>query len=209
MRRHPEPPRVFPSLVVAVAALVAGIAALAFAGCPAADPCAADVLYTGGGTDEVYATMLDAKSRATSDPQGPAITAPTADEKLPAATPASFTWTSPIHVASLFPRVAPHVRHTPSLFDRLTSVVIPSAYAHEPPVSSDVYLVEIAVPGAQCPVTVVTTDLDVTLDAAHWQELTAAAGKDLTLSITSAYLQVGRVQEGPYKADPVTFQVTP
>jgi hypothetical protein len=179
------------------------------AACPAADPCAADVAYAGGGTDEVYATMTDAKTRAKQDPQGATITSPTANEKLPKADLPTFTWTSPIHVASLFPTEVARPRHAPSLLDFASSVIIPSARAHEPPVSSDVYLVEAAIPGAQCPVTVVTTDLSAKLDAAHWAEITAATGKTITLSITSAYLQVGRIQEGPYEASPVTFEVSP
>lgn len=191
-------------LVVPALVIVAAVA-----GCPASDPCGPDVLYAGGGTDEVFATMTDAKTRAKEDPQGPTITSPAANAKLPKADLPTFTWTSPIHVASLSPMELPRVHHKPSLLDFASSVILPSARAHEPPVSSDVYLVEAAIPGAQCPVTVVTTDLSAKLDAPHWAEITAAAGKQITLSITSAYLQVGRVQEGPYESAPVTFTVSP
>ena len=199
-----------PSLTAVAAVAPVAVLALGLAACPApADPCADKVLYTGGGTDEAWATMLDAKAHATTDPQGPTITSPAAAEKLPKADPPTFTWESPLKVGALSPAEVGKPRRSPSLLDRISSAVIAPAYAHEPPVSSDVYLVEIPIAGDECPVTVVTTDLSVKLDAASWARLTPLAGQDLTLSVTSAYLQTGRVQEGPYKAAPVTFQVAP
>ena len=196
---------VSPAVVVVVLAVVAG----AVGGCPAADPCADKVVYESGGSDEVLLTMNDAKARATADANSPVITSPAQGQKLPASGPAlQITWTSPIKIASSLRAPLPaHHGHAPGLFDLVASAVIPSARAHEPPVSSDVYVVELAVPEQQCPVTIVTTELSHTLDAATWGELAAAAGKPLTLSITSAYLEAGRINEGPFKAAPVTFEV--
>src|ERR1041385_8918799 len=144
--------------LIAVAAVA--VVAVSLAGCPGPeDPCDDKVLYTGGGTDEVLLTMRDAKDRATTNADGPTITAPTPGQKIPASGDApTFTWDSPLKTAMAAPTLwaPPRTLERPPLFDRVAAAIVPPAYAHEPPVSSDVYLVEIPVDGAQCPVQIVT-----------------------------------------------------
>ena len=91
------------------------------------------------------------------------------------------------------------------IVDGIGAFVIPSARAHLLPVSSDAYLLDVVVPGRQCPVSIVSTELSHALDADAWSILKEAAGQTLTIQLTSAYLANGRITEGPFKADDVTF----
>src|ERR1043166_4509036 len=145
------------STLIAVASVA--VVAASLAGCPGPeDPCADKVLYTGGGTDEVLLTMRDAKDRATTNADGPTITAPTPGQQIPATGDApTFTWESPLKTAMAAPTpwAPPRTLQAPSVLDRLSAALVPKAYAHEPPVSSDVYLVEVPVDGQECPVTIV------------------------------------------------------
>lgn len=189
--------------------VVTALFALVLSGCPAEDPCAAEEPSYGGlGNDEVWLTLKDAKTRAAHDGDFPTVTSPAADATVPSANAPTFTWESPLKIAVGLERGAqPLYRARRSLFDDVRELVIPSAHAHLPPVSSDVYLVDVLVPGRECPVSIVTTELSHVLDAESWDVLKNAAGEPLTLQLTSAYLSSGRVTEGPFKADDVTFTV--
>jgi hypothetical protein len=68
--------------------------------------------------------------------------------------------------------------------------------------------VEVSTPGGKCPVAqVLTSELSWQLDATSWAELGKNADKQLTVQVTSAYLQENRVTEGPYQlATPRTFR---
>jgi hypothetical protein len=81
---------------------------------------------------------------------------------------------------------------------------------HLPPVTSDIYLLGIAVPGRACPVEMLTTEPHWQLDAAQWAALRAAAGQTVSLQVTSAYLKENRITEGPFRPEaPRTFVVAP
>lgn len=178
------------------------------AGCPAEDPCAAEPpTYGGLGNDEVWLALKDAKANATHDGDFPTVTSPAAGATVPAGTAPTFSWESPLKIALGPTTPQPLYRAHRSLFDDLSELVIPSAHAHLAPVSSDAYLAEVFVPGRECPVPIVTTELSHVLDSYSWDVLKEAAGEPLTLQLTSAYLASGRITEGPYKADDVTFTV--
>lgn len=84
----------------------------------------------------------------------------------------------------------------------------PLAKPHLPPVTGDVYLVEIAVPGRSCPVNLLTTDESWQLDAASWAAVTAGGAHDVAVTITAAYLVEGRITEGPFQPSaPRTFKI--
>jgi hypothetical protein len=77
--------------------------------------------------------------------------------------------------------------------------VLPSAEAHLPPFTGDIYWVQVKVPGRECPVEMLTSNLEWPLDAATWDTLRGAMGQDLSIQVTSAYLVENRLREGPYR----------
>lgn len=183
------------------------------AACPPEDPCAADEpSYGGDGNDEVWLTLKERKADATTGADAPTITKPADAAALPKVAVPTFEWESPLKIA-----LGPHAPsplfkpRAPSLLQRaftaLGEVAVPKAHAHLAPVSSDVYLVDILVPGRACPVSIVTTELAHPLDADSWAILQESAGAELTMQLTSAYLSTGNVTEGPFKAADVTFTI--
>jgi hypothetical protein len=193
--------------LLSLASLACGV------GCPAEDPCAAEEpSYGGDGNDEVWLTLKERKADATIEGDAPTIIKPADAAVLPKATVPTFEWESPLKIA-----LGPHApsplykARAPSSLQRafasLGDVVLPKAHAHQPPVSSDVYLADILVPGRECPVSIVTTELSHPLDADSWAILQESAGEELTLQLTSAYLSSGNISEGPFKAADVTFKV--
>jgi hypothetical protein len=143
------------------------------------DPCG-EPAYGGGGTDEAWRVMVDGEPRAMAGhAMAPVFTAPAAGAMMPAAGAAPrVAWTSPL-----------------------------ARKPHLPPVTDDVYLVRIAVPGRTCPVMLLTTQLEWQLTDAQWGVLRAAPG-DMSVSIVSAYLDENRITEGPFApAAPLVFQV--
>ncbi len=194
-------------------ALLYAIATMFLASC-GDDPCALTPAYGGAATDEVETTLKDARKNATTSGDAAQIQQPAQNAVYAAADGApTFAWNSALKIA-LFTRPDPAAqgvvrRRETSWVDALTSVVIPSARAHEPPVTSDAYLVDIALPGESCPVSVVTTELSAQLDEKAWAMLTKQTASALTMTITSAYLEDGRITEGPYQSAAVKFSVTP
>lgn len=219
--------------LIAVAAPSAALAlAVTLAGCPGpADPCLPVALsdedeataagepaaYGGEGNDEVWLTLYDARDRAGTGADAPVVVKPAAGDAFAATgAPPVLEWESALKIAlgpwqrSARPK-AP-LRGAPRpLLERVLAAasraVLPPAHAHLPPVTSDAYLVEVTVPGRQCPVSIVTTELTHTLDDESWGVLKAAAGEELTLRVTSAYLANGRVTEGPFRSPDVSFRV--
>lgn len=199
-----------PAFVAAVVVTVGFAAA-----CPPDDPCAADEpAYGGLGNDEVWLTLRDAKDQATTGGDAATITRPADAAVLPAADAPTFEWESPLKIALGLPSPSPPSpsplfrRTPPTLFDTVGRALIPAARAHLAPVSSDVYLVDILVPGRDCPVSIVTSELSHTLDDVTWARINeGAAGEARTMQITSAYLANGRIDEGPFRAADVTFTI--
>ena len=181
-------------------------------GCTAECP---EPAYGGKASDESYRTMVDARDDAIEDEtSSPVITTPESDAVLDAAGDAPvFAWTSSLN-ASLGPSPLPGPAmrpRGPSLIDIISDVVIPKAYAHLPPVTGDVYLLEVTWPERECPVAGHTTDLEWELDKDSWDALKEWRGgeEDLTLTITSAYLNENRVSEGPFKSSaPTKFRLS-
>ncbi len=193
------------------------LASLAAACGPTGDPCLEpdqEPAFDGNVTDDTWLTMKDVEPHATFDEaSSPVFTAP-ADGAAVRAAP-TFTWTSPLRVASLEPARKPArkaVRVPARGFiggaaDALFGALDPPALAHLPPKTGDMYLIEMPLSGRTCPLGVHTSNLQVTLDDAAWKELKDHKGEDITASIVGAYLVNNRVSEGPYKGNPVTFHV--
>lgn len=168
-------------------------------------------LYGGSATDEAWMTMVDAETKPMDSSRAVTVTAPAEGETIAAsAPPPQLSWTSPLR-ASL-------ERDTPSRLARasrrssrsplawLGELLVPTAEAHLPPFTGDIYLVQLSVPGRECPIEVLTSELSWQMDASSWNEVAGANGQNLSLQITSAYLQENRLKEGPYRlATPHTF----
>ena len=174
-------------------------------------PTCGEPLYGGAATDEAYMTMVDALQKPMDSSRAVTVTSPPEGETLAASSaPPLLTWTSPLR-ASLD-------RDTPSRLARashrssrgplawLGELLVPTAEAHLPPFTGDIYLVQLTVPGRECPIEVLTSELSWQMDAASWNLVAGANGQNLSLQVTSAYLQENRLKEGPYRlATPRTF----
>lgn len=193
------------------------------AGCPADADCAPqpaeeegeeaevvdeDVVYGGLGNDEVWLTLYDAKGRAETGGDAANVLVPSAGEVLPGDALPTFEWESALRLtlgpSRPEPLFGPAQR---SPLDALTRWLIPNAWAHLPPVTSDAYLLEIGIPGRTCPRSIVTTGLLHTIDEDTWADMKSAPGEDLTLTVWSAYLTTGVITEGPFVSTPVSFRV--
>ena len=166
-------------------------------------------LYGGDATDEAWRTLVDAKDRAADSAQAVTLESPTAGQSYSTIdAPPTWRWTSPL--ASWLPGSGPVVPASPQARPRDTGrsvlawlghLVLPSAEAHLPPFTGDIYWVQVTVPGRQCPVELLTSNLEWQLDAATWETLRGAVDQDLTVQVTSAYLVQNRLREGPYRLE--------
>ncbi|HSP81891.1 MAG TPA: hypothetical protein VLQ93_25445 [Myxococcaceae bacterium] len=170
-------------------------------------------LYGGDATDEAWRAMVDVKGRPADSSRAVTLLAPSEGTRYPAdAAPPIVEWSSPLSASLQRPE-----RGTPSLeapprpertwASWLGELLLPSAHAHLPPYTGDLYWVEISAPGSACPVAqVLTSELVWRVEPLTWNALAEHAGKTLTLQVTSAYLAQNRVTEGPYRlATPLTF----
>lgn len=203
------------SLLVWLPRVFVGVGlALSAAACTPGESCADEPAYGGLGNDEVWLTLSDARARAEQGEDAATVVAPAANDVFLADDGApTFQWTSPLKLAAAAGGPMPLLRRPQprgalaAILDAAARVVVPEANAHLPPVSSDAYLVDIGVPGRACPVSIVTTELRHTLDDTTWGALQEAKGQDLSITITSGYLDTGRLTEGPYRSAAVTFRV--
>jgi hypothetical protein len=201
----PVPPRCLLLSSVALAAIATS------AGC-AGDCDTVEPVYAGEATDEAWREMLDARIDADDGADAATFTAPAAGQAVPASASPAFAWESPLKVVQApappgAPRPAgPWRRRAPSLLDRIVGAVVPSAHAHLPPITSDVYLLEVDVPGRSCPVAALTTELSFTFDEQGWTAIAAGGGERIA-RLLSAFLTDNNVTEGPFLAAPLTFTI--
>lgn len=148
-----------------------------FCACGANDDPCGEPQYGGKATDEAWRTMVDGEAHVTAgDPQAVTITAPTEGQAVSGgAGPLLLSWTSPLAAKPL--ALLPHLA----------------------PVTGDIYLVSITVPGRSCPLERLTTDRSWQLESGDWDTMRSASGGTLSVQITSAYLTENRITEGPYR----------
>lgn len=175
-------------------------------------PKCGEPLYGGSATDEAWMTMVDAQKKPMDSSRAVTVMSPTAGETIAAsASPPLISWTSPLRASLERPtsgrlaRAVPRPTRGPLAW--LGELLVPTAEAHLPPYTGDIYLVQLTVPGRECPLEVLTSELSWQMDAASWDTVAGANGQELSLQITSAYLQENRLKEGPYRlATPHTFR---
>jgi hypothetical protein len=178
------------------------LAVLVFFACatPAEPAAPADVIYENGGTDEVWLTMADATPMV-SDSLAPQLTAPTGPISR-AGAPPTFTWTPGIVGSSMMPpdagtTVGARDVARPTLLARVMRELFPVAHAHDPPVTGAMFRLVFDLGTSATPLRVVTGATTYTPDAAAWARVLAATAP-VPLTITSAYLNTGRIEQGPY-----------
>jgi len=177
--------------------------------------------YAGGTTDEAWKAIVDAYDQAAvGSASAVTITQPAPNAVIASAGAApTFVWTSPLAAGPSQPRaIASAATHhenaseTSWLDDALAAVggfFVGAARAHLPPITGDVYYVELEVAGRECPVArALTTDETWVPDAAVWAELKTAEGVPIEIVVTSVYLTENRITEGPFRpATSVVFEV--
>lgn len=166
-------------------------------------------LYAGKATDEAWHALVDVQSRPIDSSRAVNLLSPSEGQVYAAdATPPTWEWTSPLRASLVRPQQGalaqrPAPRHSRSFGAWLGELLVPTAHAHLPPYTGDIYWVQVSTPGSKCPVAqVLTSDLSWQLDANTWAELGKNAGQDLTVQVMSAYLVENGVTEGPYRLDP-------
>jgi hypothetical protein len=191
------------STVVVVAALAAAFAA----GCDGAGDCdTVEPVYAGAGTDETWRVMVEARASAKESDEV-VVTVPAAGAVVQQGDdPPALAWDSDLEISLNEPASSTTTRPKPGFFDRLSATVFPVAHAHLPPITSDVYFLEIDVPGRTCPVSALTTLESMIFSDGDWEEVTKEPG-ERTLRLLSAFVTENRITEGPFQAAPVTFTV--
>ena len=192
-----------------VFALTTGLlASHGLAGC-AEDCNEVEPAYAGDATDEAWRVMLDARASASAGDDQATFTSPGDDDSLDESP--TFAWDSPLKVTSSpsfspssFTPVPGH-RRTRSFVDAVSQALLPMAHAHLPPVTGDVYLLEVDVPGRSCPVAGFTTQTSFTFSADDWSTILGGGGTS-TVRLMSAFLAENRITEGPFLAEPLTLR---
>ena len=151
--------------------------------------------------------MVDVRGKPTDTSGAVVLAAPTEGQLYDAnATPPTWTWTLP--TTALPPRPSPGMlaHRAPaarSPLARLGEWLLPSAHAHLPPYTGELFWVEVSTSGATCPVAqILTSEQSWQLDDASWAALGKHAGETLTVQVMRAYLVQNDVTEGPYRLDP-------
>lgn len=180
------------------------------AGAGCVDDCnAVEPAYAGAATDEVWRVMLDARANAEESTDVEVVVPAAGDEVKQGDDPPAFAWDSTLVAAvelPRFPDARAHRRRARGLLDDVSALLFPAALAHQPPITSDVYFLEIDVPGRTCPVAALTTLESMIFADDDWDVVTSAPG-ERTLHLLSAFVTENRVTEGPFTAPPVTFSV--
>jgi hypothetical protein len=200
---------------VAVRAIVASMLATAFVYSPACSSSdshdqrgPADVIYDTGTTDEALSKLLDAQPK--NDPaRAPTFTSPTPNQKLSAATPATFSWkATPTGMRRAAP---PKERFAlgPSIESTAAGPIggERSAHAHGDPLNGRAYFVVFSASG-NVVVRVFTTKTSYTPDDAAWTKLKGVKAP-ITATITSASFDNNNLTPdgGPFAGTPVTFTI--
>lgn len=163
----------------------------------------AEPLYGGKATDEAWHALVDVRDRPLDTSGAVFIASPTEGQEYAVGSePPTWTWSLP---QAALPRSIHTPRHpAPRSFTTwLGELLIPTAQAHLPPYTGEIYWVEVFAPGRTCPVAqVLTSELSWRPAADVWAALAQRADPSLTVQVTRAYLLLNQVTEGPYRLDP-------
>ena len=159
-----------------------------------------DAIYAGTANDEGLAAF-DAATPTTDAAKAPALTAPTAGAKVPAASPAAFSWKATPTGFLLKPTPAAPRYEGDSPFGAMRS-----AHAHGDPMNGKAYLLTLRSNG-NVVARVFTTATTYTPDDATWTKLKEAKSIEATLA-SAQYDNNNIVQgSGPFVAPGVAFTI--
>lgn len=158
-----------------------------------------DAIFAGTATDEGLSTF-DAAPATTDATKAPALTAPQAGAKVPAATPVAFTWKAT--PTALLPRTAPRYEGSSPLSP------MRAAHAHGNPMNGKAYLLTLR-SGGSVVARVFTTNTTFTPDDATWTKLKTAKAIEATLASASFDNNNLVPGSGPFVAPPVAFTIEP
>jgi hypothetical protein len=154
---------------------------------------------------------IDDASPMVSDSLAPQLTAPTGVIARTGAPP-TFTWTPGV-VGSSTPipdagaTIGAREITTRAAFAVVMRELFPVAHAHDPPVTGSMFRLVFDLGASATPLRVLTGATTYTPDAAAWARVLAATAP-VPLTITSAYLNTGRIEQGPYvRSTPVTLML--
>jgi len=191
------------------------LALLVLSGCDGDDDSGCpEPVYEGDASDEAWRTMVDGDDLAqVGSANAPDVTAPAEGAEVSAAADGlPISWDSAIARISLPARRPIRTRpgEAPGLLEDVRALFEGTAWAHLPPVTGDIYWIRIQVPGRECAVQGITTELGWEVTGAAWEAVRAASGQSVTIDVTSAYLTENRITEGPYRpAEPRTVTIGP
>jgi hypothetical protein len=160
-----------------------------------------DAIYLGNATDEGLA-VFDAATPTSDAAKAPALTAPTAGAKVPAATPVAFNWKA-TPTAFVVPRSAPRA---PRYEGASPFGAMREAHAHGTPMNGKAYLLTLRSNGSTL-VRVFTTNTVYTPDDEAWTKLKEA--KNIEVVLASAQYDNDNIVQGsgPFVAPGVAFTI--
>ena len=157
-----------------------------------------DAIYAGTATDEGLA-VFDGATSTPDAAKAPALTAPAAGSKVPAATPVKLTWKAS-------PTAFPTPTRAPRYEGSSPFGAMRAAHAHGTPMNGRAYLLTFKSGGNRI-ARVFTTNTEFTPDDATWTKLKQAKSIEVVLA-TAQYDQNNIVPgSGPFEAPGVAFTI--
>jgi hypothetical protein len=167
-----------------------------------------EVVYDGDASDEALERVWPKIASAElSDTRAARITAPMNNQEISSSSPPTFSWALATSERPASPSLGGGGAKLAQGVLYFGSAI---AEAHLPPVTGEVYLVELDLSShgsTREPLRLFTTKLDWTPDAASWDLLKSAAGA-IRIKIYNAYLNKNVLEEGPFtREETVSFTI--
>lgn len=160
------------------------------------------VVYAGAASDEAIERVWDRRCDAEAIDGAATLVSPAEGEAVPATRAPTLRWEQALAAAPV--RTQTRQGGTGPSFPTISFGVQP-AWAHLPPVTGWVYLVELRPASGGESAWLFTDQLSWTPDAVMWGRLLGAG--TLTVRITSAYLNQNVVDEGPWLGQERSFRI--
>jgi hypothetical protein len=161
------------------------------------------IVYDGKASDEAIERVWDKRDEWQAVAGAPVLVSPSGGAVVPAGEAPTLRWEQELTLAPPAPREAPLHRGNRQ-FPQPISIGVQPAWAHLPPVFGWVYLVELR-PASGETLWLFSDQLRWSPDPVSWQHL--VKGGEITVRITSAYLNANVVEEGPWLGEERTFRI--
>ena len=161
----------------------------------------ASVVYDGAASDEAIERVWDRLCDARTLADAASLTSPAEGAVVSSTSAPTLRWAQQLSLAPA--RALPRQRTSGFSLPSISFGVQP-AWAHLPPVTGWVYLLELR-PASGDSLWVFTDQLQWTPDPVSWRRI--ASGGEITVRITSAYLNQNVVEEGPWQGEARAFRI--